>query len=594
MRVALVLLVAFLTGVCACSSSNRYQSLNKPEIRPEDLQQMIMLLASDSLQGREAGSESEALAADFIVREFEAYGLLPAGEGDSFYQEFPFIKGSIQTPDGSRLSAGDIQFTSADSSIFPYSTSKPGDAEGLLAFAGYGIVDSLQQWDDFNDADLTGHIVMMFRYGPDGADNPHSAFGSHWAIRKKVRNAQARGAIAVLLVVGPDHANQTEILPLKEDRFAAEEEIPVLQLKLSAATQLAAEAGLSLTNLQARLDKERRSNPVLTTTYVALTAGIQKDKRRSRNIAAKLKGTGSKNEMLVIGAHYDHLGFGDHGSLYQGAEPKIHNGADDNASGTAGLLELAAFFSKNKPQHDVLFLAFGAEELGLLGSDYWVKNPTVPLENLRCMLNMDMIGRMTDRRLQVFGVGSSADWPGLVTAANADSLVLTQTPDGTGASDHTSFYNAGIPVLHYFTGTHSDYHRPSDDASFINYTGLGKVLEHMVRLVEAVDVLPDSGLAFTKAPVTQNRRVAMTGITLGVLPDYGFSGPGFKITGVSEGKLGAKLGMTGGDIIHEINGAKIKDIYDYMESLNTIKKGGAVVVEIERSGKRRILKAVVD
>jgi hypothetical protein len=577
-----------------CGRSNSYVSTNRPDITPEDLQAQIMLLASDSLQGREAGSAGEALATDFLVREFQAYGLQPAGTDGGFVQPFTLIKGSIPTPEGSFIQSGELSFTSADSSVFPYATSKPGEVSGLLAFAGYGIVDSSKNWNDFAGVDFTGHIAVIFRYGPDGADNPHSEFSSHWGIRKKVRNAAAAGAAGVILVLGPNHSGKPGILPLKEDRFAAEEELPILQMKLSAATQLAADAGISLTNLQTTIDRKKQPAPALSKRAVTVHAGIQKDRREAKNVVGMIRGNEHPEKYVVIGAHYDHLGYGDNGSLYAGPEPKIHNGADDNASGTAGLLELAAWFVKHPPKHSLVFMAFSGEELGLLGSDYWVKNPTLPLENIRAMINMDMIGRSTDRNLQIFGVGSSADWTALIDAANDDSLRLTKTPDGTGASDHTSFYNARIPVLHYFTGTHSDYHRPSDDAQYVNYTGTALVLEHVRRLVDAIDALPADKLAYTEAPVTQTRRVAMTGITLGVLPDYGFAGPGFRITGTSEGKPGAKIGMKAGDVIHNINGLPIKDIYDYMESLNTVKKGSTLTVEIEREAKRLKLEMKVE
>jgi hypothetical protein len=206
---------------------------------------------------------------------------------------------------------------------------------------------------------------------------------------------------------------------------------------------------------------------------------------------------------------------------------------------------------------------------------------------------MDMIGRSTDKSLQIFGVGSSADWPEIVNKANADSLKITQTPDGLGASDHSSFYSAKIPVLHYFTGTHSDYHRPSDDAQFINYPGTALVLKHVVHVVRELEQLAPDKLAFTTAPVTQRRNVAMRGPTLGVLPDYGYTGKGFRITGTSEGKLGEKLGLKAGDILTKIDGRDIKDIYDYMESLNTIKVGAELSIEILRDGKAMVLKGKV-
>ncbi|HBX65955.1 MAG TPA: hypothetical protein DEG32_07265, partial [Balneolaceae bacterium] len=222
------------------------------------------------------------------------------------------------------------------------------------------------------------------------------------------------------------------------------------------------------------------------------------EKRLSKNVAGLLQGTGDSEEMIIIGAHYDHLGMGSFGSLSSSEDPRIHNGADDNASGTAGVLELAEYFSANRPETDILFLAFSGEEMGLLGSQYYVDNPTVELGNSLAMINMDMVGRMNDNRLMIFGVATTDNWESILTEANTDSLDLDLIPDGTGASDHTSFYYKDIPVLHYFTDTHADYHRPSDDTEWINEEGEELMLKHLVRVIEKLDGMNKEELAFTE------------------------------------------------------------------------------------------------
>lgn len=309
------------------------------------------------------------------------------------------------------------------------------------------------------------------------------------------------------------------------------------------------------------------------------------EKRIAKNVAALLQGTGDSEEVIIIGAHYDHLGMGEFGSLSSADEPKIHNGADDNASGTAGLLELAQYFSENRPETDILFIAFSGEEMGLLGSQYYVDNPTINLEQALAMINMDMIGRMNEDRLMIFGVATTDDWEFILTSANTDSLSLDLVPDGTGSSDHTSFYYKNLPVLHYFTDTHADYHRPSDDAEWINAKGQAKLLQHVARVVEQLDTLDKADLPFVEAPGEQRQSMRMEGPTLGVLPDYGFDGEGFRITGVSGGGPAQKGGLEGGDIIIKIGQMEISDIYGYMGALNELERGTTVPVTVIRDGE---------
>ncbi|MDR9367259.1 MAG: M28 family peptidase [Balneolaceae bacterium] len=311
------------------------------------------------------------------------------------------------------------------------------------------------------------------------------------------------------------------------------------------------------------------------------------EKRLSKNVAALLQGTGDSDELIIIGAHYDHLGMGEFGSL-SSSDNKIHNGADDNASGTTGLLELAEYFSENRPQTDLLFLAFSGEEMGLLGSQHYVENPTVSLENALAMINMDMIGRMSDNRMMIFGVATTDAWERILTDANTDSLNMDLVPDGTGASDHTSFYYADMPVLHYFTDTHADYHRPSDDPEWINAQGQSHLLQHIVRVIQELDALDKNDLEFTEAPGEQRQSMSMDGPTLGVLPDYGFDGDGFRITGVSEGGAAKAGGLEGGDIITKIGTMDVADIYEYMGALNELEKGQTVEVVVTRDGEEMI------
>jgi aminopeptidase YwaD len=569
-------LLSSLVLIAACSPK---PALN-PEITVEDLKTHVSYLASDELMGRRGGSEYEKLAADYIAKAFERFGLEPAGT-NGYYQAFPITLGT-RLAEGNVVSTGEQSWSPADSSILPWANSMSGEATGPLLFVGYGIQAPDMQYDDWNGIDANGAVVLILRYGPDGASNPHSDFGAFWPLRDKVKKAVAQGAAAVLISLAPGEQVEDTLIALERERMMADSDIPVMQIRPEIAAQLMAAAGQNLFALTQKIAKSKKPSSVKTDITVTVKTNLEPEVKDSHNVIGLLKGTDPDAGTIVIGAHYDHLGMGESGSLFRGPEPKIHNGADDNASGTAGMLELAEYFAVNRPRHSILFMGFGSEEMGLLGSDYYVNNPTQAMDKKRAMINMDMIGRMTDKKLLIFGVGSSPDWEQTLTAVNSDSLDLRLVPDGTGASDHTSFYNKGIPVLHYFTDTHSDYHRPSDDTEYIKFEEKVLVLNHVRRVVESIDTMSAEQLSFTQAPVTQTRTMTLGNVTLGVLPDYGYDGTGFKITGTTEGKAGAKAGLQAGDIITQLGDVKIKDIYDYMESLNKFKPGDKTTIILKR------------
>ncbi|MBK7690577.1 MAG: M20/M25/M40 family metallo-hydrolase [Bacteroidetes bacterium] len=289
---------------------------------------------------------------------------------------------------------------------------------------------------------------------------------------------------------------------------------------------------------------------------------------------------------IVIGAHFDHLGLGhDHNSLDANPEGKIHNGADDNASGVAGVLELARYFSENDfiEKNNFLFMTFSGEELGLLGSKKWCENPTLPLEKINYMINMDMIGRLNDssKKLLVFGIGTSSAWKEVLEKTN-QYFSIKEDSAGIGPSDQTSFYLKNIPVLHFFTGQHSDYHKPSDDIEKINIEGEVKVLELIIDVVEALDSKPK--LSFFKTQNAETPRMSFK-VTMGVMPDYTYEEKGMRLDGVTDNKPAAKGGLLGGDIIIQIGNAKIESVKDYMKVLATLKKGDKVKVILMRKGE---------
>jgi hypothetical protein len=289
---------------------------------------------------------------------------------------------------------------------------------------------------------------------------------------------------------------------------------------------------------------------------------------------------------VVIGAHFDHLGLGmDHNSLDPNPEGKIHNGADDNASGTAGVLELVRYFSQNKRKEkfNFLFICFSGEELGLFGSKKFCENPTIDFSKVNYMINMDMIGRLNDstKKLIIYGVGTAPEWVPLIDKTPS-GFSIKKDSAGIGPSDQTSFYLKNIPVLHFFTGQHSDYHKPSDDYNKINFEGEKKVLEYIVKIIEETEKLPKLTFQQTNNPDPGTHSYK---ITMGVMPDYTFDGKGMRIDGITDGKPAAKAGLQKGDIVVKLGEVKVDNIIDYMKTLSSYKKGDAAEIIILRDGK---------
>jgi hypothetical protein len=299
-----------------------------------------------------------------------------------------------------------------------------------------------------------------------------------------------------------------------------------------------------------------------------------------RNVVAFLDKKADKT--IVIGAHFDHLGMGGQGSLHRG-DSAIHNGADDNASGTAALLALAKIFKYETLKSNILFIAFSGEENGLWGSNYFVKNPTVDLKTVNYMINMDMVGRLNpEKSLAVHGVGTSPSFPSVLDPINSDSLKLVPSESGVGPSDHTSFYLQDLPVLHFFTGQHADYHKPSDDADKINYEGLVQVVRYISRLIAGLDAEPK--LAFTKTKDSSDS--PRFTVSMGVVPDYLYDGKGMRVDGVSEGKPAQAAGLQKGDIVVQLGDSTINDMMGYMRALSVFKKGDSTQVVLERAGQK--------
>jgi hypothetical protein len=511
----------------------------------------VYYLADDSLSGRLTGTTGEAKAANYIVQEFFKIGLQPAGEKGDWLQPFSFTAkqafgGTVVSFDKEKISFGTDYAVPAITAT--------GSVSGKTVDVGYGIQNSQLKHDDYaGKKDLQGKVFFIRLGSPDG-NNPHGKFGADATLDQKISLAKKMGAVGVVFYP----TTSEDALPNDPlDRRTRAASLPAIYLKKPLTSKMPQE--------------------------VSLKTEIRKTTTTGHNVAGWINN--NANYTVVIGAHYDHLGDGSLGGSLSTAKKAIHNGADDNASGTAALIELARELKKRKDaRFNYLFIAFSGEELGLLGSAYFAKNPTVAIDQVTCMLNMDMVGRLDSSTMQlgVHGVGTSPFWKEAVES-QAGPLQLKTTESGTGSSDHTSFYLQNIPVLHFFTGTHRDYHKPEDDADKLNYKGQAEVVAFILRIIEK---LPNQEkLAFTKTADEDSRNTPRFKVTLGVMPDYFYEGKGVKVDGVTEGKPGHAAGMQAGDIITKLGDYNITDMMSYMKALAAFEKGKTVKLEVERNTK---------
>ena len=385
---------------------------------------------------------------------------------------------------------------------------------------------------------------------PDGV-HPHSAYAAYHSVNQRLKLAKAKGAAAVLLINPEKTASDVP------EFFKAINsiDIPVLFVRNEAAAE--------------KLAKKSQK--------VSLAVSMKERYSTGYNLAGFVNN--NKARTVVLGAHYDHIGMGGENSLYKGA-PAIHNGADDNGSGTTLLLEAIRYYGKRQDtNYNYVILFFSAEESGLIGSKYFTEHPTFPLETVEYMINFDMVGRLRDNRLQVSGTGTAEQWDEILDAPIHD-LDIKKDPAGVGPSDHTSFYYKNLPVLHLFTGTHEDYHKPADDADKVNYKGMA-TLASMVYTITARTSSYER-LNFQKTTSAEQKTTPRFSVTLGVVPDYLFGGPGLKIDGATEGRPAANAGMKAGDIVLKIGDFTIDDIYAYMGALGAFKKGDTTTIVYKR------------
>jgi len=570
------------------------QLIGRDSLRVRDL---VRRLADPAWEGRGIGTAGIDSAAAWIATRMRDAGLAPAGDSGGWFQSFEVTTGVVAEPPcdlrvrGNRFGLGD--------SLQPLGFSSNGTLRGRVVFAGYGITAPGYEWDDYAGLDAHNAIVLVLTQEPGEMDSTSRFDGNintpFADLRTKAINAREHGAIGLLAVNGPQwHADEPPRPPARDGEGYMTSGLLAAWISAAAADSLLAGSGLDLTHAQALIESSGKPHSFAVPDSVTLTLNVRRTRAMTRNVVGRLAGADSARA-LVLGAHYDHLGYGGHSSLAPNVRAP-HVGADDNASGVTAVLTAAERLggrARNgwRPRHTLYFAAFSGEEMGLVGSDHFTNDAPQPIAQVEAMVNLDMVGRLRDERIQVMGVGTASEFPALVQAVNravpAARFDLRTSEDGYGPSDQQSFYKKDIPVLMLFTGSHADYHKPSDTWDRIHAAGLARVSRYAEALVESLDVRPRP--TFTKARSTASPgRIAGGGgygAYLGTIPDYLQTEGGVLLSGVRDGSPASQAGLQANDVIVRFDGVRVDNIYDYTFALRTRKPGQEVRITVKRGGQ---------
>jgi len=557
----------------------------------------IKTLSAPEMEGRGAGTKGLTQASQYLERRYQALGLQPAGT-NGYLQPFTVTTGAELKSDN-RLSeemGGKKRALLLHQEFVPASFSSSGSFTGPVVFAGYGASADEFHYDDYAGTDVKDKIVVVLRYEPAifGEKSGHQGLTQHSQLVTKAINARNHGAKAIVFVNGKLGEGEEDLLaPFGSVSGPQDVGIMLLQVKNSVAEGWFQAAGKSLSDVQQQINHMGKpaSFAFPETLQLGLKVDIEATHARVNNVLAYLPGR--TNEYIVIGAHYDHLGRGDSNSLAPSQIGQIHPGADDNASGTAGVLELARLFAPMKGQLErgILFASFSGEELGLLGSAEWVKEPTLPLNQCVAMLNMDMIGRIKDNKVYIGGVGTGSTFKAILEQAQKQShsnFQIEYSAGGYSASDHTSFVAKKIPVLFFFSGLHADYHKPSDTWDKINAPSAAQLLDLVSDVALQLDSSPAPPVFVTVAedrPIGGISGGGGYGPYFGSIPDFGEVKDGVRFSDVRPGSPAAKAGLRAGDILVQFGDKPIHNLYDFTDALRRSKIGEVVEVKVLRDGK---------
>lgn len=565
-----------------------------PMVDPETYLADIKYLASPELKGRGTGSPGLEKAAKYIAGQFKSFGLKPV-PGDGYMQEFTVTTNAHLGPNNS-VSAGGRKLK-PEQDFVPFNFSAVGKADGPIVFAGYGITAKEYNYDDYANIDVKDKFVLILRHEPQEFDEKSVFAGknqtSHSQFASKASNAKMHGARGVLLINdAPNHAGEDAFEKFGRTAGPGSAGIIFIEIRSAEGEHWLEESGHSLKTVMAEIDKDLKpqSFALPAKLEARVNVDIRRDTAKVHNVAAYLPGETS--EYVIVGAHYDHLGLGDQNSLAPNQIGTPHPGADDNASGTAGVIELARWFSGDrKHKRGILFLAFAGEELGLLGSQYYVNHPEIPLDRAVAMINMDMIGRIKDSRVFVSGTGTGSTLQKLIddVAPKHGMTVDVSEKAGYGASDHTSFTAKQVPVLFFFSGLHADYHKPSDTWDKINSVGAAKLLGMVGDLTLGLADAPERPqfvrVAEPAGPASGSGGGSGYGAYFGSIPDFAEIPNGVRFADVKDGSPAAKAGLKPGDILTEFDGKPISNLYDFTYALRAKKPGDEVPVKVVRAGR---------
>jgi len=560
------------------------------KILESEIIEHIQFLSDDSRKGRYPGTNESKDAISYIIDHWKAIGLKPGGIDGGFTQPFDISEGT-EIGEMTSLKIGEDKLNPAIDFI-PMPFSGNGSFSGSAVFAGYGFNMSEEpNWDDYSNIDVNGKWVMVMVDAPEQV-HPHSPYFGHASLNKKMMVARDHNALGIIFISKDENR---ELPNFDHTAASSTKSIPAIQLSGEAANTLLKPFGQSIASIQEIMDSSLETiqfelDDILISTMIEL----EEKTIQGNNVVGIIRGNDPvlKDEFIVLGAHFDHLGMGGaHTGSRKRDTTAVHNGADDNASGTSGILELSHKLYENRKslKRSIAFVAFDAEEKGLLGSKYFIENSkVVSPEDISTMINLDMVGRLRDSTIMVGAVGTSPSFEPLLDNLFAESdLSFTKSMEGYGPSDHSSFYVKNVPVLFFFTGAHSEYHLPEDDWELINTHGEKLILDFVYNLTMILNTNNKRPIFSEAGPKEAPKGRRIRGVTLGIIPSYGGgSKEGMKIDGVtSQESPAGKAGMIKGDVIIEINGKSILNIREYMGRMGELKKGQKIKVKVLRNNK---------
>jgi len=585
--------ITIFLGLLILTSCNK-TAIDFPEVTRDELFKSIDFLSSDSLKGRKPGTPEGKLAAQYIADQLTGFGYKPLG--NDIFQYFEVITG-ITADKNNALQIDDFNAVLHEDFI-PYNFSANSSAEGVVAFCGFGFNIDTEEilWNDFAEVDLTGKWALIFRADPE-LDNPDSKFIPYTREESKILNAKDHGAAGVLFVSGKEYDKKDELVEIELDQSMSNFGIPVFHIKRNLADKILEGTGYDIIRLEKKIIAEMIPNSFETNKPVKATSSLVHNKVNTQNVVACLEGSDEnyKDEYILFGGHYDHLGLGgaNSGSRTKTGEG-IHHGADDNASGIAALIEIAEKLSSNRTllKRNVIIMAFGAEEIGLLGSKFFTANPPVEMSNIKEMINLDMIGRLKPTKdLLIGGTGTSKESKALLDSLGKSyDFNFSLSHSGFGPSDHASFYAENIPVFFFSTGAHADYHTPRDIIDSINFDGLISISNFVYDL--GFDLITrDSNMTYQEAgPKGKVKRGRKSKVKLGIMPNFGKSdNKGMRVDAVTPDGPAYIGGMKKGDVIIAIEGKEIHNIYEYMERMSKLRFGQTVNIDVVRDDVKMVL-----